>query len=239
MIKLSSRLQKVYDLIPKSNVVADVGCDHGYLSIALLQGCKAQKVIAMDINKGPLESAKRNFTDVGLDAFVDFRLSDGLAALKANETDTICICGMGGALIEKILSTSLEQAKEAECIILEPQSEYFSLRQFLYEQGFVILDEDIASEENKFYPIMKISFEADATKRESLEEYQLTYGPRLIEKAPKLFNMMLDKNEAEYLEIKEKLLKKLDDDPANLPIANRIEQLNHELDLIKKARGKL
>ncbi|MBR4706588.1 MAG: SAM-dependent methyltransferase, partial [Pseudobutyrivibrio sp.] len=107
MIKLSDRLQIVYDMVPKCDSVADVGCDHGYLTIALLENNKAKTAVAMDVNKGPLQSAKANVTSAGFGKQTDFRLSNGLEKLSTSEADVICICGMGGALIKRILDAGM------------------------------------------------------------------------------------------------------------------------------------
>ena len=212
MIKLSDRLQIVYDMVPECNTVADVGCDHGYLTIALLERQKAKSAIAMDVNKGPLQSAKANVTSAGFLSQTQFRLSNGLEKLGANEADVICICGMGGALIKRILDAGIEVARTAKAIIIEPQSEYAMLRQFLVDNHFVILDED-----------------ADATI--TFDASQLEYGPVILQKRPKLLDTLLEKNKREFTSILEKLSSKSND--TDSPIQKRIDELNSELALIR------
>ncbi|MBR4708062.1 MAG: SAM-dependent methyltransferase [Pseudobutyrivibrio sp.] len=229
MIKLSDRLQIVYDMVPKCHRVADVGCDHGYLTIALLENNKADNAIAMDVNKGPLQSAKANVTSAGFAGQTDFRLSNGLEKLSPSEADVICICGMGGALIKRILDAGMAVARTAKAIIIEPQSEYASLRQFLANNHFVILDEDLCTEEGKIYPIMKIAYDADATI--TLDEAQLTYGPVILEKRPGLLDTLLEKNKREFTSILEKISSKSND--TDSPIQKRIDELNSELALIR------
>ncbi|MBP5594807.1 MAG: SAM-dependent methyltransferase [Pseudobutyrivibrio sp.] len=229
MIKLSDRLQIVYDMVPECNTVADVGCDHGYLTIALLERQKAKSAIAMDVNKGPLQSAKANVTSAGFLSQTQFRLSNGLEKLGANEADVICICGMGGALIKRILDAGIDVARTAKAIIIEPQSEYAMLRQFLADNHFVILDEDLCTEEGKIYPIMKIAYDADATI--TLDASQLEYGPVILQKRPKLLDTLLEKNKREFTSILEKLSSKSND--TDSPIQKRIDELNSELALIR------
>ena len=230
MIKLSERLQIIYDMVPKCHTVADVGCDHGYLTIALLECGKVDKAIAMDVNKGPLNSAKENVSLYGLSDNVDFRLSDGLKKLSASEADVICICGMGGALITRILDAGLTVAKTATTLILEPQSEYDKLREFLVRNHFSFLDEELCMEEGKIYPIIKVSYEPDSSA--SLNADELEYGPIIIKKRPLLFEKLLEKNKNEYLSILEKLEKK--DTASDSPIHKRIEELKDELDRIQR-----
>ena len=236
MIKLSTRLQIVYDMVPVCDTIADVGCDHGYLSLALLETDVAKKAIAMDINKGPLAKANENILVSGFKDRCETRLSDGLAKLEVAEADVICICGMGGALIGRIISKDFEVAKSAKCLIIEPQSEYFELRSMLTQKGFVIDDEALCTEENKIYPIIKIHYEADAKNRPTYSKAQLVYGPKVIEKSPQLLKKLLDKNESEYSSILSKLENGGSDSDA---IVSRCRQLKEELDIISEIKNSL
>ena len=234
MIKLSPRLQIVYDMVPRCLTVADVGCDHGYLTISLLENGIAESAIAMDINRGPLNKAKENIEAAGFSERADLRLSDGLKELNPREANVICICGMGGTLIGKIITAGEATAKAADTLIIEPQSDYYSLRKLLLEMGFVITDESLTCEENKIYPIIKLYYEADSTKRKALSDAQLEYGPVIIEKAPELLTKLLDKNEKEYSSILASLESK-SSNPSEA-IAERIEELRRQLELISQVR---
>ncbi len=236
MIKLSTRLQIVYDMVPDCQVVADVGCDHGYLTIALLESDVAKKAIAMDINKGPLAKASENIATAGFQDRAETRLSDGLAKLEPAEADVICVCGMGGALIGRIISKDFQVASSAKTMIIEPQSEYYELRTLLMEKGFVIDDEALCTEENKIYPIIKIHFEPDEAKRVSYTMAQLTYGPKVIEKSPELLHKLLDKNESEYSSILSRLENGGNDTDA---IKQRCQELKEELEIITQIRNSL
>ena len=218
-------------MVPKSHTLADVGCDHGYLTIALLEGKVVNNAIAMDINKGPLASAKANVSQANLSDKVSFRLSDGLEKLKADEADVICICGMGGALIQRILSSQLSVARSATYLVLEPQSEYRMLRAFLVREHFSIIDEMLCIEEGKIYPIMKVSHNPNLNIE--LSELELEYGPVIIEKRPKLLKTLMDKNKDEYSAILRKLEEKKDV-PIDSPIQKRKEELSEKLSLIRQ-----
>lgn len=234
MIKLSPRLQIIYDMVPKCDTIADVGCDHGYLTISLLENKMANKAIAMDVNKGPLESAKVNVEQANLSDQVTFRLSDGLAKLDEAEADVICICGMGGALIKRILDAGLMVAKSAKTLILEPQSEYRALREYLVENGFQFLDESLCTEEGKIYPIMKVSFSGQRTE---LSDAELEYGPIIMEKSPDLLQVLLEKNKREYTSILNKL-ESLQASEVTDPIQHRKAILLNELELIQQVELK-
>ena len=238
MIKLSPRLQIIYDMVSDCDVVCDVGCDHGYLSIALLQGKKAVKAIAMDINKGPLEAAKTNVEAAHLASQVDFRLSDGLMKLDESEADVICICGMGGALIARILAAGIDVVKKAKAVIIEPQSEYAAVRRFLVENDMLFLDEELCSEEGKIYPIIKFCYSRGNPT--ACSETDLEYGPVIIKKRPKLLMDLLEKKQSEYLAIMDRLNSISDKSgEKDSPIQLRKNEISKELELISNLRTRL
>ena len=103
-MQLSKRLQALADLVSQDHVLADVGCDHGYIPVFLIQNQRRPKAIAMDIGEGPLKRAQENIRSYGLEGYIETRLSDGLSKLQPGEADTILISGMGGPLMEKILT---------------------------------------------------------------------------------------------------------------------------------------
>ncbi len=235
MIKLSTRLQRIFDMIPACHTFCDIGCDHGYLTMAVLEAHKAHTAIAMDVNKGPLETARTNINKAGLLASCDLRLSSGFDKLSVDEADCTCICGMGGLLIKKIIEAGFEKACHCKTLIIEPQSEYATLRAYLSAQGFVIDDEDLVTEEGKVYPVIKLHFESDQDKRQALSDHELYYGPIILKNKPELLYKLLDKNQAEYERILASLSSK--DVQADSPIAKRIEELSCQLEIIKDIRG--
>ena len=103
MVKISNRLTTAAALVTQGYTLADVGTDHGYIPIYLLQQKKIPSAIAMDINEGPLERAKEHIALYGLQAYIQTRLSDGVVALKPGEVEAVLIAGMGGGLIMHIL----------------------------------------------------------------------------------------------------------------------------------------
>ena len=103
-MQLSLRLSAIADLVTEGNRLVDVGCDHGYLPVYLIQQKKIPSAIAMDVRKGPLSRAQEHIRQYGLEEYIQTRLSDGLEGLKAGEGDTLVIAGMGGPLMERILT---------------------------------------------------------------------------------------------------------------------------------------
>lgn len=154
-MELSIRLQAVADMVEEKSRVADIGCDHGYVSIYLFKEKRCSKVIAMDVKKGPLERAKTNIDRYGLSDYIQTRLSDGMGALKEKEADTLLLSGMGGRLTIRILQEGFKRLGKDFTLILQPQSEIFLVRAFLREQGIEIVDENMVLDQGKYYPIIK------------------------------------------------------------------------------------
>lgn len=158
-VYLSKRMEAVVNMVsPQSFTIADVGCDHAYVSIALRQRKQAQKVIAMDVRTGPLEIAKSNVSEAGYADEIDIRLGDGLERLQPGEADGIIIAGMGGLLMKGILERGRDvlcQCEKRPTLILQPQSDLKEVRMFLYQQAYDIVCETMLIEEGKYYTIMK------------------------------------------------------------------------------------
>lgn len=165
-MNLSKRMETVVGFVsPQSCSVADIGCDHAYVSIALIERKLAKKVIAMDVRKGPLKIAAKNVKNAGLHNVIDLRLGDGLDKLECNEADTIIIAGMGGLLITGILERGFHVLKgskhcKAPTLILQPQSEIRKVREFLLAHGYSIVREEMIKDEGKYYTVLK----AEATR---------------------------------------------------------------------------
>ncbi len=151
---LSDRMLAVAKLVPYGTTACDVGCDHGFVAIYLVQEQICPKVIAMDINKGPLLRAREHIQEAGLSSYIEIRLSDGIKALKPGEADCMVAAGMGGRLIVKIMEDDPDKLKTMRYLVLQPQSELSFVRAFLRKQGFMIRKEDMVFEEGKFYPMM-------------------------------------------------------------------------------------
>lgn len=142
-------------MVTPGNRLVDVGCDHGYLSIYLVQKGICPEGIAMDVRQGPLACAEEHVRESGLGDYIKVRLSDGLGAYAAGEAETMVCAGMGGRLMGRILSESMEKAKSFRELILQPQSELEEFREFLRKAGFAVTEEEAVCEEGKFYFAMK------------------------------------------------------------------------------------
>jgi len=154
-MNLSLRLTEVKNMVRTCGTACDIGCDHGYVSIAMIKEGRAKRVIACDVNKGPLDAADANIAAEGLSDKIETRLSDGLHNIKPEDMpDTFVIAGMGGRLMERILSEGSSLIKNAGQLVLQPQSELFLVRKWLRDNGFVIRTEKALIDEGKHYFII-------------------------------------------------------------------------------------
>lgn len=141
------------NFVREGSRVADIGADHAYLSIALAKSGLATKIIATEKNVGPFEAARKNILAAGFGDVIDVRLGDGLTVLSAGEVDTICIAGMGGALIQKILDDAPDVVQSSRQLILQPMNAVKKIRDNLAE-NFVVEDEDLAEASGIIYEVI-------------------------------------------------------------------------------------
>lgn len=154
-MNLSKRLLAVAGMVSAGNRLADIGTDHGYVPIYLVENGIVPSAIAMDVRKGPLEKAMHNIKVHGLEHLIKTRLSDGLDQLAKNEADTVLIAGMGGALMSRILNDGAGVLSDVKELVLQPQSEICDFRHFLHDHGYKIADEQMLTDDGKYYVLFK------------------------------------------------------------------------------------
>lgn len=192
---ITPRLQCIIDHIT-GKIVADIGTDHAYIPIKLIENNIVEKVIASDIKKGPVEIAEQNIKKFGLENKIEVRLGGGLSILKKNEADTIIVAGMGGEMIEKILCENEEIAKSASFLILQPMNSQYELRKFLINNSYKIADEDIAVEGFKVYNILIVE-KGYQDKFQNDIEYHI---PKYLCNH-KYFKNLYDKKKREFIKV--------------------------------------
>lgn len=197
MIPLSPRLEMVLSLIPEGGTCCDVGTDHGYVAAAL--ALSGRRVIAVDVNPGPLEQARKNILGLGLEDRVGLRLSHGLSAVKYGEADCAVIAGMGGELIAEILKNG---TKGIRYFVLQPQSKFYELRDYLSKNGFCIRNEALCREERRYYVAILAEFTGGASP---LTEAEKHIGPLLLRDRPPLLREYLTSRRRETEKILEKI----------------------------------
>ena len=229
MVKISNRLTTAAALVSQGYTLADVGTDHGYIPIYLLQQKKIPSAIAMDINEGPLERAKEHIALYGLQAYIQTRLSDGVAALKPGEVEAVLIAGMGGGLVMHILKDGEKVCQSAKELILQPQSEIEHVREFLREKGYTILAEDMVYEDGKFYPMMKVQYQGEnenAQKASEVLKLSDLYGGLLLQNRHPVLKTFLEKEKLIYTGIKENLAKQPESEKIRMRLAE-VEDILH------------
>lgn len=225
-MQLSKRLQSIADLVPANSKVADIGTDHGYIPIYLMRTQRANYCIASDINKGPLESAKRNMAKYQVKN-IETRQGSGLQTItKDDQLDAFIIAGMGGYLIHDILKKDLDLVKGMKRIILQPQNNIPELRRYIHQIGFKIEQEVFLEEEGKYYNIIV----AIPGQEKYEEAYEYVYGKYLLEHLTPLYKSWLIYKGEGY----KKLIDKLEQSEAE-QIKERIAELEKEYALYKEA----
>ncbi len=237
MANLSQRMEALATLVSPGATLADVGCDHGYLSIALVERGVVASAIAMDVRPGPLATARRNVEAAGLEESIELRLSDGLEKLGAGEASTILIAGMGGSLMQRILSAKPKVVKAASELILQPQSELPEFREFIVESGLAIVEEDMVLEDGKFYPMMRVvkpvEPSVEAVEPSAYSQLQLTFGPHLLAQRHPVLQQYLLREQRLQLEIKAQLEAQISQsDGAQERLLQRLAEVQAYLQLI-------
>lgn len=199
-MRLSERLERVVSFVRPCASAADIGTDHALVPVELVRRGIVKKALAMDVRPGPLSRAKEQISRAGLSDQIEPRLSDGLAALKPQEAETVIIAGMGGELIIRILTEGRHMWDSVVQWVLSPHSEVFKVRGWLLENGFAIEKEDMVCEDGKYYVLMDVRRAGSGIESPArdAEFVRLLYGDSLIrERNPVL---------AQYLKEEEQML---------------------------------
>lgn len=221
MVKISKRLCMAASLVGEGNRLADVGTDHGYVPIYLLQQKKISSAIAMDINRGPLERAREHIRLYQLEEYITTRLSDGVEALRPGEADTILIAGMGGGLVMHILEEGRAVCRQARELVLQPQSELERVRRFLWQEHYQVNAEEMVQEDGKYYPMMRVHYEPVWEKKQEPSACEFCYGGRLLrQRHPVLKEYLLLEHRRQT-----QILEALNKAPCTPDIRIRIEEI--------------
>ena len=192
---ISKRLETVASFVSQGAVLLDVGSDHAYLPIELVEKGHIERAIAGEVVVGPYQSAVKNVENHGLSDKIQVRLANGLAAFdESDQVSVITIAGMGGRLIASILEEGFDKLAHVERLILQPNNREDDLRNWLQDHGFQIIAESILEEAGKFYEILVV--EAGQMK---LSARDTRFGPFLSKEVSSVFVQKWQK-EAEKLQ---------------------------------------
>lgn len=156
-LPISDRLLACCSFVAQGDRVADIGCDHGYLSIHLLTKGIARSIIASDVNEQPLQRALRNAARYGVRDKIEFYLSDGVCGIP-RDFDTMVCAGMGADTMIHILESAPWLKSEKYRMILQCQSRRPELRRYLYSHGYRIRQETLAQDGKFIYPVMEVIY---------------------------------------------------------------------------------
>ena len=233
---LSKRLQAAAGLISEGNRLVDVGTDHGYIPIYLVEKKKIPSAIAMDVKTGPLSRAEEHIRQAGLNAYITCRLSDGLEKLQPGEGDSLLLAGMGGNLMVRILTDGTNVRDSFQEIILQPQSAHALVRKEMEAAGWCTEKEDMVLEDGKFYPMMRWipvrKAADDGVFCQSEAEY--IYGRLLLRERHPVLKEYLDKQRKVFGTLADRLQSQLETDRSPSAV-RRLKELNEEIAGLKEA----
>lgn len=200
IIKINDRLLTAVPFVREGKCFADIGTDHAYLPIYLLQNNKISKAVAADINRGPLDKAEENIAKYGMADSIKTVLCDGLKGLNSNDADDVAIFGMGGELIVKIIDEAPWLKNADKRLILQPMTHPEKLREYLAKNGFKIIGETLSYDREKIYQTICAEFDGNVRKYDA---FTLLYGEFILrEKSELLLSLMLTE--------KKKLIRKIE-----------------------------
>ena len=202
MIKLSNRLKKIAELVDFGARVIDVGTDHGYVPNFLCEKKISRDIIATDISKNSLEKSIELTRERENEKYIRNILANGI--VKENR-DNIIIAGLGGIQIAEIILNSIEIARAAKKLILQPMQKTNILRRELNNMGFEIIDEEIIFEDDRYFEIILARYSGKIKK---LEEVDFYFSKSLIEKKDKVYLDFLRERQREL----EKILSNINND---------------------------
>lgn len=210
-MKISNRLKLIASFVDDNSYVIDVGCDHALLDIFLVKNKDNIRVIASDVNEGPLEGARKNIELYNLEDKIEVKLGDGIEEIN-NDVDTIVISGLGGETIISILKKDVSKLNNIKTMILSPHSDIYEVRKEISKLGFKIDKEEFIYDQKKPYIIIKF-----IRGKEKYTEDELFFGPILLKEN----NDLLYKYYQELNEKNKKIFNKIPDDNH---IKNKLEK---------------
>ena len=202
MIKLSPRLKQIADLVEENSKIVDIGCDHALTDIYILQTKKNISIIASDINKNALESAKKNIQKYHCEDKISTIVGDGLENIDTTNIDTILISGMGAHTIVGILRRGIHKLKNINTLIIQSNNDHEFLRKRVTELGYYIEEERLVKEKKFIYTIIKFK-----KGKKHYTKKELIFGPVLLKQNSELFQEK-KKIEVEKLNILYQLIPK-------------------------------
>lgn len=227
---LTPRLHQIANTIIPCACMADIGTDHAYLPVYLCMTGVCQRGIASDIRWGPLQRAEDTLRRYGMENRIETRLGGGVDTLTTDEADCIVIAGMGGLMIAEILKANPAIFAKTGQILLQPMTAVPELRSFLWKNGYTVVNETLAKEEQKLYHILAVKVGQEPTP---LTPTELYFGKRLLANRPEHFGEYLQKQRRKLTRMAEGLKQAQSEDAAlrlkeTLALLDALEVLEKE-----------
>lgn len=222
--KLSKRLETVASFVPTGARLVDVGSDHAYLPLFLVEQGRIDFAVAGEVVQGPYQSALQNVEQAGQTDRILVRLANGLAAVEVvDQITAVTIAGMGGRLIADILEAGQDKLAGVERLILQPNNREDDVRRWLQASGYRLIAEEILEENDKLYEILV----AEPGKM-SLSATEERFGPYLLEQHSAVFvNKWLKELDKLTYALEQVPLERQDDRSAISQKINHIKEVLH------------
>ena len=170
---IGKRLLSAAEFVRQGAYFADIGTDHAYLPLFLLEEGKIERAVCADINAGPLESARNNAEEYGLSERILFRLTNGAIGLSDMCITDYAICGMGGELITEIIEASEHLKRPDVRLILQPMSKQAHLRRYLAACGFATVGESYSYDSGKYYLCLAAEYTGEPVE---IDDFEAEFG---------------------------------------------------------------
>lgn len=229
-VNLSKRLKRVFDYIPEGTKLADIGSDHAYLPCYAVLNKRCTSAIVGEITEGPFNSARSTIRQSGLEGIVEARLGDGLEVLVPNEVDVITIAGMGGSLISSILENGKEKLQGVETLVLQPNIGAQQIRNWLDQEGYSLVEEDILEEDGKIYEILVASKSNPNSAYGEMKDMELFIGPYLLKNKNDAFKKKWEHEKNNF----ERILTQLESAKQTEESVQKIKEVEQKLEWIKE-----
>ncbi|THE15440.1 tRNA (adenine-N(1))-methyltransferase [Bacillus timonensis] len=228
--KLSKRLETVASYIPKGATLADIGSDHAYLPCFAYLNGMITKGIAGEVAEGPLQSAKKQISKNQLTNALEARKGDGLEVIQPNEVTCITIAGMGGSLIRSILDKGKSKLRGVERLILQPNIGASTIREWLIENDWELIAEEILEEDKKIYEVLVAEKGSPQKPYQNIDQ-ELLLGPFLLKEKSPIFI----KKWSHELKHWERILNQLNDAEETTENRLRKEELEQKIEIVMEA----
>lgn len=164
-----ARIQVLCDMFPRGSNLIDIGSDHGYLGIELINQDKVMHIYNVDLSKSAINRSKKIYEKFDLLSRAEFICGDGFKSIKKiPDNSVVVIAGMGSAQILKILSFLPENIRH---LIFLSHTEYFMIRKWANENHWIIQKEKYFEDNGFFYLSMSMIRSFGKREHYSMSDY--------------------------------------------------------------------